>query len=84
MRQSTMLATSFRRDIEIKLNALFDYVIKAELSNVNESINLQLIFFAISRFCQLNRNEDLKRGKICFQHQIVYNILSWKPWLYFS
>ena len=50
-------ATSFRRDTRIKLNALFDYVIKAELSNVNESINLQLIFFAISRFCQLNRNE---------------------------
>ena len=34
MRQSTMLATSFRRDIEIKLNALFDY----DLSNVNERI----------------------------------------------
>ena len=79
-------ATSFRRDTRIKLNALFDYVLKTELSNVNEWIFNQFTidFFAISRFCQLNRNEDLKRGKICFQHQIVYNIFSWKPWLYFS
>ena len=38
MRQSTMLATSFRRDIEIKLKALFDYVLKTDLSNVNERI----------------------------------------------
>ena len=29
-------ATSFRRDTRIKLNALFDYVLKTELSNVNE------------------------------------------------
>ena len=81
-----MLATSIRRDIEIKINALFDYVLKTKLSNVNERIFNQFIVFLpwILRFCQLNRNKDLKRGKKCFQHQIVYNILSWKTWLYFS
>ena len=43
-----MLATSIRRDIEIKINALFDYVLKTKLSNVNERIFNQFIFFAMN------------------------------------
>ena len=59
MRQSTMLATSFRRDIEIKLNALFDYVLKTKLSNVNERIFNQFIFFC-HEYCVFASSIEIK------------------------